>query len=489
MFGLKRSGLVGRAFGVALVTFAFLLPAIINRGPIIYADVVGYFHTGEGALEFAASLGRQADAASQSASVDVRAADGISTARSIYYGAAMVVLFLSGGIWLVMLAQVVVTQVCLACAVPQFTQADPRTTVAISVLTALSGAAAFTATPVPDLFAGLAILATAILLAQTTELSSLTRGFWLIVVVVSCLFHKSILAIVVVLAAYAFVIRTVWRNQIGGLAWLTGAIAVALCGVVATNLAVERVSGRPPIDPPFLLARMVADGTIPMYLRENCASRRFELCGYDLTDITENEFLWGRAPARAVYTEMSLAAKTRVIGEAQTLIIGTLRTFPREQASASIANFGRQLFLVGIEEFGVFPGGHATDRSALQPEMSRYVRESGVARKTMPLATISVAMTAAYLIGFAMLLGIALVRQWRERISRQSWLAVHLIVAGVIANAAVCSIIGGVFDRYQGRVAWLIPFAALCLTATVIRAGIHHQRSGRAVNPAARSIA
>jgi hypothetical protein len=36
-----------------------------------------------------------------------------------------------------------------------------------------------------------------------------------------------------------------------------------------------------------------------------------------------------------------------------------------------------------------------------------------------------------------------------------------LVVFGVLANAAICGIMSGPHDRYQARVAWLIPAMAL----------------------------
>jgi hypothetical protein len=35
------------------------------------------------------------------------------------------------------------------------------------------------------------------------------------------------------------------------------------------------------------------------------------------------------------------------------------------------------------------------------------------------------------------------------------------VLAGVLANAAICGVLSGVFDRYQARVLWLVPFAAI----------------------------
>lgn len=41
-------------------------------------------------------------------------------------------------------------------------------------------------------------------------------------------------------------------------------------------------------------------------------------------------------------------------------------------------------------------------------------------------------------------------------------LALYLTVTiGVVLNALVCSALSGVFDRYQGRIEWLLTFCAI----------------------------
>lgn len=470
--------------GVALLLLAFLMPAIMNRSPVIYADTVGYFHIGEGAFEVFDRRGGQRPAGVDAVQVEARAAarqdDGISTARSVFYGLVFVTMFHIAGIWAMLLLQVGVTIAALRNALPQLTDAGPRTALTIIAVTGLAGAAAFTNTLAPDLFAGLAVLAAAVLLARFRTLSSASRLTWLGFIVAGCLFHKSILAIMLLMAMYGCVVLLWRREPLGGLIWLGAALAVGIVAMVGVNVAVERVSGQPPADPPFLLARIVGDGTAQQYLATACATRRFELCRHHLpADMTENEFLWGRVPARSVMTGLSLSERLKVNAEAGEIVAGTLRAYPVEQAVASAGNFARQMLLVGIREFGVSPGKYASDQSALRPDLLRYASDSSVARGTMPLGWLSWSMTTAYLAGFAVLGAIAAVARWRARVPLPVWRVVQFIIAGVVANAAVCSIIGGLFDRYQGRVAWLIPFAALCLAATVYNAVTTSGRAAR----------
>jgi hypothetical protein len=80
----------------------------------------------------------------------------------------------------------------------------------------------------------------------------------------------------------------------------------------------------------------------------------------------------------------------------------------------------------------------------------------------MPFEAFSAIMMVTYAIATVLLAGA--LWQWRRaggdagspRIAAIGW-----IVTGVIFNAAISGVLAGVFDRYQGRVAWLMPLAAM----------------------------
>ena len=53
---------------------------------------------------------------------------------------------------------------------------------------------------------------------------------------------------------------------------------------------------------------------------------------------------------------------------------------------------------------------------------------------------------------------------WRD-LALRTRAAVVLMVTAVALNAAVCGILSGPFARYEARVLWLVPAAALLLHA------------------------
>ncbi|HYZ47712.1 MAG TPA: hypothetical protein VE567_02345, partial [Sphingomonas sp.] len=278
---------------------------------------------------------------------------------------------------------------------------------------------------------------------------------------VGALVHKAILATLILLLVLGLVVLVVMRKPLrpallGGLA-----IAVAILGHLSVNVAIERISGHAPLDPPFLLARMVGDGTVPSYLDRTCPAQHFYLCRYrDRLPLTENDFLWGRDPQKSVFATASLDDKRRILAEANTIVRGAILTDPWGQLSRTAGNMARQFFVAGIEEYGVLPINAATDNSGMRQTLLTYVRDSGIAERTMPLRSFSMATQIPYLLGLAVLA--ILLIGGRDRLEPSLRLLILFLIAGVVLNAAVCGGLAGVFDRYQGRVAWLIPLIAMC---------------------------
>ena len=64
-------------------------------------------------------------------------------------------------------------------------------------------------------------------------------------------------------------------------------------------------------------------------------------------------------------------------------------------------------------------------------------------------------------LGFAA--SIVLLFVLRRRLRSVEVAAISVAAVGLLANAAVCGILSAVTDRYQGRVAWILPALALII--------------------------
>ena len=64
----------------------------------------------------------------------------------------------------------------------------------------------------------------------------------------------------------------------------------------------------------------------------------------------------------------------------------------------------------------------------------------------------------------------------RQQFEREQLCMLALVVIGIAVNAAICGILSGPHDRYEARVAWLIPFAALTVGFAVMQRYIPGRR-------------
>jgi hypothetical protein len=473
----------------------FCLPALYNRHPILYPDSVAYFHSGSAALETLTPVeavmhemveGKaQANAPEDSQShllvektLEERSFDGTSTSRSPYYGATLVVLTGIGGEWALPLVQVLLSVIAIMIAARHVGRPRHGPLFAVCAASGLiAGLGIFSTTVMPDVFAGLAILAIAVLLAAFRDMSGRERAFWMALLLISCLFHKANLAASAVLTFLG--IGYFWltgRRDMAQTAALGGMIIAAMLGHTLVNVAVEKASGRAPVQTPFLLARLVGDGTAEQYLRKHCPRTSYALCQFlPRMPMTENDFLWNGVPPKTVMKTAPVETQEAITRESDAIIKGVLTEFPLQQALISTDNVLRQFFEVGVREYGVGVAWISKDVSGMQDVLRAY-DGSRIAQHSMPLAAISIVILISYLAGFAGIGALAMGRD-RRSIPRQSWEIATAIIVGVMINAAISGVIAGVFDRYQGRVAWLIPFVALLLWLQWRRATTNARRA------------
>lgn len=458
---------------LSVLIACFLLPAMLNRAPILYPDSVGYYQSGRAAA--VAALSRldpeePADARKWNGWKNPGLAlatpeDGITTARSVYYG---IPFFLGEswlGPWAMPLFQSATALAALWLAARHALGHD-RTGIAVTIaLTALvAGAGAFASVLMPDIFAGLLVLSISVLAVYRREMGWAERLFWLTLATLAILFHKSHIAIAIALIATGLLVslrvRLLDRH---GLVAMIVPLLLGVTGHAAVDITL-RTMGQTPVSPPFLLARVIGDGTGEAYLRKACPTRPFYTCRFlDKMPMTENEFLWTRDPATGAFGTLDGRDRARVIAEQDDILIGTLRQEGLRQLELSMFGAVRQFFTVGIVEYGLAPRFRSTD-PAFDARIKSY-GASAIATGTMPLKALSAVMLLSYLVGWALLIRELLRRRGRTSDDKDQRLIAAWIMAGigVVINAAICGMISGIFDRYQGRVAWLMLFFALVL--------------------------
>ncbi|MGE3301805.1 MAG: hypothetical protein AB7M12_01675 [Hyphomonadaceae bacterium] len=458
-----------------LGALALISPILYNRVPFLFTDTGTYFQAGYRALY--AMIGRRQGASELS--------DTYLAARSPYYGVPLIAVDALGTIWAVVALQALAAAFALRVLAKAIAPAAAGRTFAalIAALTVGSALPLFVGFAMPDVFGGLALALAAALFVYADRLTWREMSWSWVLLVFSLTLHASHFMAALVLTPLAA--AAIWfADPVRGrrAARLGGAALAVTALFVGLYLGLNSISKTPQRAPPFLTARVLADGPGRIYLREACAKEpnRYRLCAFKDRRLDNGDtILWGWDKKTGVYTSSDLPTRIALIAEQPRFVIDVLLHKPASQAVASLANAGEQFIALGLDE-----GFKIDGRYWLTYPPDFYLRQvieringcpegakKCVAR--LPLQAMTVAHIAV-VIAAGLYLALALAararREWRlaeedARDWKLFWLAAGLILAGLAVNAVVCGVISGPFPRYQARMAWLVPALAILAEA------------------------
>ena len=472
-----------RSLLCAALALATAWPSLYNGQPFFFPDTTAYIRGADAAfsrfthrttvwspprqqVSSDPATAREAQAPRRSlSSVAERA---VLAGRSVYYGVVLYVGDLTGRLWPTVLVQASAVLLSVALTLRAFGlftwPAFAIISIALAAFTPVSFFASFL---IPDVFAAISILSVANLLVHASRMTRRTMITWTVLLSASLLFHLShmliALGMLAVAIAYALVDRASAAPR--GVAYVSVALAVAIGGEIAFDAAVTRLVGAPPIRPPFLTARMVADGPGYRYLAANCATRRLAACEFvdKMPGMRPDHFLWGTNPKKAAFAVSSADTRRKLGAEQYRVAWAILMSDPLGQIAASLRNAGTQFVRIGLDDFN-YPTNERTFLASHVPEpYLGALQQTRAWREAMPLSAISAVfvitslVSVIYLVGSALLSGRAFVRD-RALFAFVTW-----IVVGTAVNAFVCGALSTPNGRYQARVVWLLPLAAMLL--------------------------
>lgn len=431
-----------RLFVGALAVCILIWVALYNGYPTVFSDTGGYLLTGK---YFAALPPFRAP------------------------GYALFTRFTSLGIsaWLTIAAQAILVAYLLHETLDYLIE-DDRKLSGFYFLASVSMLAALTSLPwvvsllMPDLFAGVVFLS-AFLLAFAEQLSLFRRILLAAIFMVSVAAHNSLLPIAILFVVAVFILRMVkltpqaLSSTRSVMAWLL--IPIAAAGLVTASLNQRTGLGfrLSPSSNSFLLARLFGDGLASDYLLENCPQKDFISCGY-ISDLpqTQEEFLF----QHPLFDVLIKGHED----EMEKIIRGTLLAYPVRFVASSaketllqlaFLRTGDEIRSYGAREWNsqVIPLVYPRDSQAFLNARQNRDRLSALADASARIDT------TAFWLSVATCLFLA----WTGRFNRINMLF-YSAIAFLVINASVCATFAGVYDRYQSRVAWILPF---CLTAYV----------------------
>lgn len=472
------------------MAFAFVIaaPAIINRKPFLFYDSAQYFDVGRAIVAFA--LPEQGDAPTLGAEpapapseADASNANddaggglaAIAGGRSPIYS---VLIYLVGSVFT--LYGVVAIQSLLA-AWLVFRLLDVglgaghvryklALVAALSLLTPLGFHAGFV---MPDVFAGFYVIA-ALLLATNSTAGRFERLLLGGLVLASALTHATVPALgvaLLVLLLLAGRFFSAFSRYKSAAWWLAASIVLSFAFSAFYAAAVERAAGETIGNPPYLMARVIADGPGERFLNERCDDPRFAACMFRGVDYRDhNDFLWGSSGATPNYATADRATQLALQAEERSFVIAAVLNAPFEQAGASLINAATQFVLLGVPEIAFGAERMArepafADQAILQatPNLRSCLERGDACLADTEIRRLWSRLVSAATLAALIALLLMLARERAALLSptttdagrREMLLMAAILVLVLAANAALCGALSGPHDRYQARLAWI----------------------------------
>jgi hypothetical protein len=443
---------IGKSIGAVLVAALLMSwPAVYNGYPLLYPDSMSYLRQGAPVAR-ALFLHRLA---------------GYYGGRSLIYSLGILPFHWNVTLWPVVIFNALLTAYVLWLVVRslQPERTSTRYLALVALLSVFTGLAWFVGWIMPDIFGPVLYLAIYLIVFAPETLSHAERrvvvliAWWAVASHVTHLMLASGLCVlfVVVLAVRHQLTRRALRP--------VGTVALIVFFAAAAHVALHTyLFGEPSLNgqrPPFVMARMIADGPGRWYLRRHCPALHVEICSHsrNLPDNVDN-FLWS---AHGIWQSASLSQQERIRKEETPIVLGTLRAYPRAELVASAGHFWRQLQAFGLYDYDPNPWILAMVDTVLPGARPRYLR-TRQARETLHEDFFTSVQDWA--VGLSLFLiacwAVFARRKWSPRVIGLA----TIIGFVVVANAAVTGVLANVEDRYQGRVIWLVPLLAAVLVVT-----------------------
>lgn len=458
---------VFRLAAAAAAVFLLLVPALWNGFPFLFYDTGGY-------------LARPFDGT-------------LAAGRSVIYG-----LWLAAGgwwnFWPVVIAQSALTVWIVALMMRSHGLGQkPLQLVVLVVLLSVATALPWLAGQLmPDLFAGLSVLALYLLVFRSKPLARYERvglanvavfrtealARWeriglAAMIAFAAASHNATLAVLLILLATFTAIRLLNRSEFlpwAGLRRAAFALVLGAALVPGANFALTGQLAWTPGGIAFSFSRLVQDGIVQQFLVDNCRQNdeRYKLCThlYRLPP-TGDDFLWHQGPDGAFARvggflyggpEMAAIAAKSLVQYPTLHVVAALRSTAQQLA---MVKTGEGLVMWVWDTYGVierlFPQVIASSHTALQRNGALHFEDLNLLHAPLALGSLA-------LLPFLLLLALR-----RRELADLGPLA-GTAGLGLLANAFVCGVFSGPYDRYGARMVWIATFVVAIAAARLVPA-------------------
>lgn len=488
------SGLLHRLKAIVCVligTLMLMSTAMAGGRPSVFFDTDGYYLMGENLAQAlktvpAVLMGDHA-ALTTPVSDDDQIDVAIMGARSPIFGLFMFGFDRIGGVWMVAGMQALI---CAWSLYLLWKAAAPRSPLwtylaLVGGLTVGSTLPFFTTFLMPDVFSGVAAIGFVVLTVFADRLSRLEKAIMFLLMAFSYGVHTShyltLLAALVPTALVLWWFKAPKLQVAKGFGLALGAVVLAILSAKAYGWAFAMRNGHELHRPPFLMARVLADGPGRDYARKVCKGpdNPYVICRAINTPLTRSDdILWEESPLLGAFNALkSPDLQLRMEAEEGRFVKAAVLNAPLDQLEASIGNWVDQFFRISSHDPLRDP------RQFLANEYWKTTRLVDLMPNPRECKPIGPGCKPPFDMGLtkhwheAVIALCVLFAGWRlsrpdvvadlkdrtapwSRPSTPVVAAVIILLGMVILNAGVCGVLSGAFSRYQARIVWLWPAAA-----------------------------
>jgi hypothetical protein len=471
-----------RPYVAALIGALILLtPGLLNGSPLYFIDTQSYVRVASRPAD--ALLGtditsewrRAEERASVSAAGSQGASGhlenkGVTGNRSVYYGVLALLSYVASGFWLLAFFQAYLCAIVVA--LPWFrlgfsAKVYLGTTLILAFFTP---AGLFSSFIMPDLFAGLIIASSATLIALSSRLGLGDHITLWSILVLSCLVHNSHALILLSLLTVSLItppLRSGLNKKVALV--LCSPILIAFMGQLAFRIAVEKMTGSPPILLPHISAHLVDRGPGTDWLKKHCPTHELALCEFrSVLPTYWEDFLGSQDPSRGVFAVADAKTRRQISSEQVRFAVLVARDEPFRFVSFLGGETLRQLITFDLGGF-VARDQLKYVESNWPAALAARATYSLAARHPVTVKIIDVFSHGAAAISLITCLFFLVTRRRGDEGPIRKF--IFILVFGVVTNAAICGVLASPYARFQARVIWVITFGALIACV--------HQRSRR----------
>jgi hypothetical protein len=423
---------------LVLLTGLLLLPAIVNGGPIWFPDSVEYLSVGERFWQTVVH-GTHFDFYGQ---------------RSILYSAVLFLVHWNTSSWpvIVLHAVLVSTNSVLALRAlhPQITNRTSWGTVLTTILT--TGVSVYVCFLMPDVLAGVMVLAMVTLLRAGRSLSSPVYAWVAISLWYGIVSHgANVLLSFGAVGCYCGI--AYWYREKLEMAAIVSVVCVQCIAVVSLVIIHADLYGKfslqNPRQPVFAMARILADEPGNTYFRQNHKNLPWHVCRYS-KDMPKDAgaILWGQP---GIWNR-SETERQQLKSEESSVVRTIVFSDPLRQMRSSVWNVWR--LVLSPVDYRILRSQTVVTRLIVAlPFMQSEYLNSRQANQRLSLATLRAFHEVGYWLTVLGTLILFLMNRFRFQIAFFS--------SVILLNAAIAGTLSGPMPRYHERLTWVLTLVAI----------------------------